>query len=41
MRYPYKEIISVRCHGVGHPGCLCTTPQHLSTEGKEHVRIPT
>ena len=30
-----------RAHGVGHPGCLCTTPPHFSTEGKAYARTPT
>jgi hypothetical protein len=28
-------------HGVGHPGCLWSTPQHFSTGGKERARTPT
>ena len=28
-----------RDHGVGHLGCLCTTPQQCSTDGKKPARI--
>ena len=28
-------------HGIGHHGCLCTTPEHFSTGDKEHARTPT
>jgi len=39
LRLPPFHPIGMRCldHGVGHPGCLYTTPQHFRTGGKKHA----